>query len=371
MIRKTNLILSLLGLLLCACLPIRAEKATLFYAGFAYAGNAGDIAKNYPVASQLDHCESPDSSFFQKQARQFFKGKADKFTAVTLDFGLVRPGDTPLVLALALTDEKVLQEELGDFHKLVIQLGFELLVLDFREMTVVSSCPIGIELIDAKKTAYTDSDLVERMRTMVEGNDSQLLATIAAKAQRVAVGGKNQSTIQIAAVSVGEKALPFLPRLLQEKPNLYAKGVAQQLGSLLSSQAGLAMLPYAKDALNSKMACRFADGQAVQFTIPAPTFAIDVDVKGFKKVPKEKTDAEQLWIYGAFLDLKVYEPETKTIFYSAPAKYGVSKIVPASQKNVDEFPVVSEALKGAMLTAIEQMQKDQRTQEKVLQKCRL
>jgi hypothetical protein len=52
-------------------------------------------------------------------------------------------------------------------------------------------------------------------------------------------------------------------------------------------------------------------------------------------------------------------------------KYGVSKVVPSTQKTVDEFPVVSEALKGAFVSAIDQMQKDKKTNEKVLKKCTL
>jgi hypothetical protein len=98
---------------------------------------------------------------------------------------------------------------------------------------------------------------------------------------------------------------------------------------------------------------------------------VDVDLKGFKKVLDKKTDAEALWIYGAFLGIRVYEPEFNTVYLDAPVKYGVSKVVPATQKAVDEFPVVSEALKGAFLSAIDQMQKDKNTNEKVLKKCKL
>jgi hypothetical protein len=98
---------------------------------------------------------------------------------------------------------------------------------------------------------------------------------------------------------------------------------------------------------------------------------VDIDLKGFKKILSKSTDAESLWIYGAFLGIRVYEPDFQKVYFDAPVKYGVSKVVPASQKNVDEFPVVSEALKGAFVTAIEQIQKDQNAQIKVIKKCEL
>ena len=348
-----------------------AELPRVFYGGFAFAGNASEIEKNYPIAARLDASLGEAKHFFEVQARDFFQKHAAQFSRVALDFGLVRPQDTPLVLALALADEKILREELGSFHKLVIQLSFELLVLDFRELSVVSSRPICIELIDAGKGVFSDDLVVAKMRTMVEGDDSQLFATILNKVGSVSVRGKNQSTLQIRTVIIGEKALPFLPEAYRQATDTYGKATAQQFGSLLTSQAGLAMLPFAKDGLNSKMSCRFSDGSMLQFKIPPPTFAVDVNIKGFKKVLNQNTDAEQLWLYGAFLDIRVYEPEFNKVYFEAPVKYGVSKIIPATQKSVDEFPVVSEALKGAFLAAIEQMQKDANTKEKVLNKCQL
>lgn len=347
-----------------------AEQATkLFYGGFAFAGNAGGVEENYPISSIVN--KGGGGRFFETQSRDFFQKNIDQFHAVSLSFDLARPRETPLVLALALSDEKVLREEVGEFHKLVIQLGFELLILDFETMEVVSSRPVRIELIDAGARDFSDAEIATRVQAMVAGADSQLFTALRTKLSGVRVGGKNQANLQIKTVSIGEKALPFLPEAYRKDPRTYAQGVAQQFGSLLTSQAGLAMLPYSKDGLNSKMALRFSDASVLQFKIPAPSFAIDLEVKGFKKVLNKSTDAESLWLYGAFLNVRIYEPEFSVVFYDGPVKYGVSKVVPISQKTVDEFPVVSEAMTGAFLTAIEQMQKNQTTNEKVLKKCQL
>ena len=134
------------------------------------------------------------------------------------------------------------------------------------------------------------------------------------------------------------------------------------------------MLPYQKDGLNSrKMALAFMDGSMVQFMIPEPSYAIDLNLRGFKKILQENKPAEALWIYGAFLDVRIYippEPEFKKTFFDASLVNGVSKIVPSSQKNVDEFLVLSEALKGAFLKAIEKIQKDKNTQN-IIKLCEL
>jgi len=330
-----------------------------------------NLDNNFPISSKLNKSTNDGTPYLGRVAREFFQKNKDRFTRMNLQFGVARREDTSLVLALALTDEKVLREEFSDFHKLVIQLGFEMLILNFKNQEVVCSQPIYLEFIDASKESFDEPALRERIKKMVEGEDSQLFTAVMEKADRIQPRSKNQTTLQIRQISIGEKAVPFLPETLRQSTNAYAQTVAQQFGSLLSSRAGVALLPYAKDGLNTKMALVFSDASAVQFKIPAATFAVDVDVKGFKKVLDNSTDAEALWIYGAFLGIRVYEPEFNSIYFDAPVKYGVSKVVPVTQKTVDEFPVVSEALKGAFVSAIEQMQKDKKINDKVLIKCAL
>lgn len=341
----------------------------LFYGGFAFAGRASELARNYPIATKLASSKGEEAAFTQAELRDLFIRNASLFHNVSFSLDLARPHDTPQVLALALTNEKILRENLGDFQKLVIQLGFELLVLNFDTMEVVSSQPICIELIDAGQNERSDDDVSLLMSKMVKGPNSQLSKAIVSKIKNVRLGAKNQATLQIRNVTIGEKSLPFLPEAYRQAIGTYSQAVAQQFGSLLTSQAGLAMLPYAKDGLNSKMALRFSDASILDFAIPPPTFAIDLDVRGFKKVLSKSTDAESLWLYGAFLNIRVYEPTFKLVYFDAPVKFGVPKVIPHLQTNVDEFPVVSEALTGAFLAAIDQMHKNPTTNDKVLNKC--
>ena len=343
----------------------------VFFGGFAFSGRVDDVGKTFPISSSINIPTADGTPFLALKAREFFKKHQDQFSRIKLQFGVARSEDTSLVMALALTDEKILKEEFSDFNKLVISLGFELVILNFKDQEVVCSQPIYLELIDAAKGAFDDSMLKNRVREMIEGDKSQLFSAILDKASVIQTRSKNQSTLQIRNVSLGEKALPFLPKTLQRTPRAYTQAVAQQFGSLLCMKADLALLPFAKDGLNTKMALVFSDASALQFKIPNSTFAIDLEVKGFKKVLDNKTDAEALWIYGAFAGIRVYEPEFNTVFFDSVVKHGVTKVVPATQKSVDEFPVVSEALKGALLSGIDQIQKDKKTAEKVLNKCKL
>jgi hypothetical protein len=347
------------------------DTASLTYGGYAFAGNAGDIARNYPYAFALDRSGGKGTSLIGSSVNAFMRAHPGSIPGVSLSFGLIQRDQPALILALALTDEKVLKEDIGDMHKLVVDLGLELLTLDFGDMQVVSSVPITLELIDAQQTPFSDSDVVGRVRAMLIGNDAQLAKVLVEKLRLVTIRSRNACTLQVSAVAVGEKAFPFLPDSLKAAPSAYGRFVAQQFGSLLNSRAGVALLPYSKDGLSSRMALRFSDASVLQFNIPEPTYGIDLNVKGFKKVLSQKTESESLWIYGAYLGVRVFEPEFQKVYFEGTAKYPVSKIVPASQPTVDEFPVVSEALKGAFLNAIDLLRNDPSTRDTVLNKCKL
>ena len=140
---------------------------------------------------------------------------------------------------------------------------------------------------------------------------------------------------------------------------------------LFEKMAGVEMLPYLKDYANTRMALAFVNGDAVMFEIPEATYAVDLDLRGFMKIPGKKTPAQQQWVYGAYLDVRVYEPEFNVEFFKGQLKTAVQKIVPVSQVRVDEFPVVSEAFKGVCLEAIAKIRNDTKTQQNVIKKCKL
>ena len=100
-----------------------------------------------------------------------------------------------------MTDEKVLREEFSDFHKLVIQLGFELLILNFKDQEVVCSQPIYLEFIDAGKEAFDEPALRNHIKKMIEGDNSQLFTAVLEKADRIQPRSKNQSILQIRQVA--------------------------------------------------------------------------------------------------------------------------------------------------------------------------
>ena len=348
-------------------------KPEVIWSGFAFRGRFADIGKRYPVTKGINVVDADSVGFLDKNFREFFKAnqKAFRYIDFKLGQGDLDEGKTQM-LALVMTEEQVLTEQLGKVHKCVVQLGFELLLLDYKggAPSVVCSQPVFIEYRDAGRAPFNPARVSAIVRKMIVGNDCQLAGVLKEKCARLRVLGKGQGTIKVRKVVVGDKAKPFLPAAFKAG-DLYAQFIAQQFSALMAGKAGVEMLPYLKDYANTKMSLAFVNGDAVQFQIPEATYGVDLDLRGFKKVPGKRTRAEQLLVYGAVLDVRVYEPEFNIEFFNAAEKHAVQKIIPASQLRVDEFPVVSEAFKGVCLKVIENIQKDAKTQKNVIKKCKL
>ena len=344
----------------------------MFWSGFAFRGRDADISKRYPYTKEVN-VSVVGETLFSKNFREFFKANEKAFRYVDFKFGLADADEgQTLAVALVMTEEQVLQEQLGKIHKCVVQLGFELLLLDYKgsSPSVVCSQPVFIDSIHDGRARFGKAQVTGIVRGMMIGKDSQLAVVLREQCAKFRVRGKGQGTIKVRKVTVGEKAKPFLPAKFKTG-DLYAQFIAQQFSALMAGMAGVEMLPYLKDYANTRMALAFVNGDAVMFEIPEATYAVDLDLRGFMKIPGKKTPAQQQWVYGAYLDVRVYEPEFNVEFFKGQLKTAVQKIVPVSQVRVDEFPVVSEAFKGVCLEAIAKIRNDTKTQQNVIKKCKL
>jgi hypothetical protein len=342
----------------------------VFWGGISMRGGEG-ASSVYPITYDLLRSDVSGRKIKKQLIQHLLKNK-ERFTDIdlTVDLADGSAGDR-YVLAIALGEEMVVREKIGDANKLLVSLFFEMLIVDFEELKVVSSVPINIERIDSSSSPFSDEEVSLIIADMMIGEDSQLLKVIDEKAGLVGIPKSSRSTIKVANVTIGEKAIEFLPKRLQVGSR-YGNQVGHLFGSLLLSERRLALLPFSKDASNASMALVFQDGGVVNFEIPDPTFAIDLHLKGFAKVKSKKSTASEiLFIYGAYVDSKVYEPFFKREYFSASDKKGASKVVPASNPSVDDFSVLSDALKGVMISTIQKMTSDKNLEKKVISKCEL
>ena len=347
------------------------EGPDVYFGGFALTGRADDQVANFPYILALNQRRaSDDTPLLDSIFRGLFREHCSLFEKINLKFALAPGEGSKNVLAFAMTGERVSIEFVCDVFKCCINLSGLILILDYENMTVVSSYPLIWEYIHVFKTAPEEEQIIGLLLSDEAGFTSEFFQRpLLELFPWVTVEDRARRTVRLLSVDVEEEALPFLPTKYAQDLDAYKAWLAEQYSALLSSELDLAILPYAKDAANAKMALRFMNSEMLMFTIPDPTYGIDLTLRKFKKVVVKETRAERLLVYGAYIKSKLYEPEFNKIYFEDNMKVGVPKKIPISQKQVDDCAAYQETLKNVLLSSTEVMMQNGPARE-VLEQCK-
>jgi len=131
------------------------------YAGFACAGKFADIPTNFRYTSQLIKSTKDETgrSIFDKEILRFFQDNKSSIN----NFNLLLSGetsDTKISMALALTRENVSVVNIDNVYKIVINLGCNVVFVNFDNMKVIASYPLYWEYIHAIQEPPKDEDIV-------------------------------------------------------------------------------------------------------------------------------------------------------------------------------------------------------------------
>ncbi|MCD4744110.1 MAG: hypothetical protein K8R67_16735 [Desulfobacteraceae bacterium] len=250
-------------------------------------------------------------------------------------------------VAFALDNETIAIERIDSYYKIVIDLGAQALFFDFTDMKVIGCYPIAIQLIDVYDSKPNDDQIRDIIRELFVGNKYKLniFNEFSKKLEDIKIKPKFQNSIQVTNVIVEERALPFLPEAYKSDIDNCRVFLAQNFSKLLSTNQGISVLPYTKgSAIGKKMAARFSNGDIYNLEIPDSQYNIDLTLRGFKKVKYAENKLGTSWIYGAYSNLKIYQPLLQKIYIDEKFKNGATKIVPIKQKNIDDWPAFQESL---------------------------
>jgi len=86
------------------------------------------------------------------------------------------------------------------------------------------------------------------------------------------------------------------------------------------------------------MKLRFVQTDEVySIQLPNPDYHIHINLKGFKKVLAKTSDVEELFLYGSFLDFKIFQPDLNKIYFDNGLR-GITKIkIPKGQSDINDW----------------------------------
>jgi hypothetical protein len=116
----------------------------------------------------------------------------------------------------------------------------------------------------------------------------------------------------------------------------------------VSSRAGIPVVPFAKGyAIGNVMSMRVSDGKVWELKLPTPDYEIAVELNGFRKVKvSEVPGGATSYVYAAYSQMRIEEPLSRKVYLDTAIKHGEPRVIPASQRYVDDFPHFYDALNG-------------------------
>lgn len=320
-----------------------ADDMEIFYAGVSYLGDSQYIENSYPYISRINQQEN-GQFILDKLTRDVVNNtKIQNFTINTSDLADLN-NESQLTMTLAISSETTSVEEIDNSYRLWIQVLAQVFVFNFKKMQIVANEPIALSYVEVYPEPPTDELILSIFKKQFFSNQtSGVLQEFSKALTRLKPNFGIKNTIQVTSVSLGEKARQAIP------PNLTPQQVQQKIGEsftqFLSSNQEITMLPFVKGyAIGNKLAGKFLDGRVYTLEIPEPDYAIDLDITHFIKKKYDEKAAGTSWIYIARGQFKFYEPLSGQTIFDEYLFNGITKVIPVSQQNVNEWPVYQESL---------------------------
>jgi hypothetical protein len=368
-----------------------AHAGDVYFAGIAMLGDGATLERNYPYATAFNRRAGAQPGALDSELGARARTLVNPgFTLKFDELGTLDPGASSIALALAIDRETVSVEEIGGLHKILVEVGGQALFFDFRENAVIATYPLSVPYKDITSTPPSAAQIAAVVREAYTGKieDGNLLEHFAAAVAAASPNREVSRRIQIVDVAIEDDARGALPSHLAANERILKNSLAQEFGKWLSSSQRIPILPYTVDyAIANRMATRFANGSVFELQLPETDYAIRLSLAKLKRLEFAQVAAGRSLVYGAYLHVKAAEPLSNTVYVDATFKNGESKIVPASQTNVDDWAAYQETLSLLILEMMKALQapsadwakkhagdpalvKDLKSFQKVLQSCR-
>lgn len=329
--------------------PAAAQQPTeVALAGFAYAGSESTIAARFPYSQQYaESLQAAGTPVYQKLSSAL-QGSPPASLQIVDQIEKLKGRDRALAVALVIGSETVVSEQFGEMHKLLVLIRGQAMFFDFKSMNVVRSYPLSFAYVDLLNHAPTKEDVQARVRMVYEGaNDKPgILSRFVASVAQAAIPAQVPRFLQVTSAQIAPEALEALPPYLRSEPGAAETWLADIVGEAVSTRIGIPIVPFAKGyAVGNVMSMRISDGQVWELKLPKPDYEIGAELTGLKKIKfNEIAGGATSFVYGAYAQLRIEDAFKKGL--NTALKNGETRVIPASQKYVDDFPHFYDAING-------------------------
>jgi len=342
-IKKFLLILLIFFIFPANILLANEEIIKVYYSGFSFS-NTYDSNKSYAkYTADLIKEKNSDtgidiiSSKLLKTIKKIKFDKIDLDTDNLLDFS--KYPDEAIVMSVALQYEEFTQEFNYSTGKYSIfyDAYFQILFYDFSDKSLIASIPFDFEVQTLSNDKLNKQEILTRVKEFYLNDDP--FKELGRKINKFDIKRKYDLRIGVKNVNIQDRAFEVMPTDSINNQNSIKNLIAQTLSERISMHHNVALVPYTEgQGIGGTMKLRFVQTDEIySIKLPNPDYHIDINLKGFKKVLAKTSASEDLYLYGSFVDLKIFQPDLDKIYFNEGLR-GVTKIkIPKDQMDVNDW----------------------------------
>ncbi|MEF9965286.1 MAG: hypothetical protein RR749_07960 [Comamonas sp.] len=335
----------------------QGQTRDVAFAGVAFSGDAAGISQRFPYSLQYDkQLKATNSSLFKRTYEYIAANNPKNFNISTAPLDQLKGNDQALVASLVISSETVSVEHFGNIRKLFVLLRGQALFFDFKSMSVVRAYPVSFGYVDNFRHDPSAEEILERVRLVYEGGNNKpgLYSRYASAVAAASLPTQIPRYVQVTKATLAPEMTAVLPAYLKSSPGIAETWAADLVAEAISTRVGVPIVPYSKGyAVGNVMSMQVMDGDVFNLTLPKPDYEIEVDFKNTKKIKFSESAGGASFVYGTYADIRIHEPLSGTEYLKTSLKNGETKVIPASQTYVDDFPAYYDSVNGMFVKLAE------------------
>ena len=325
--------------------PTIADNSIIqvFYSGFSFSNLYVSNKSQAKFTSEIIQEKDPDvnidiiSNKLLKKVRSSTFRNIDINTNNLLDFD--KYPNNAVVMSVALQHEEFTQEfnYSTNIYNGFYDAYFQIIFYDFSERKLIASIPFDFEIPMLSEAKLDKNQILNQIRDFYLNEDP--FSDLDRKINEFNIKRKYNNRIGVTKVSIQDRAFDEMPPGSENYLESYKNLVAQTFSKRLSKHHNIAIVPFMEgQAIGKSMKLKFVQSDEIySIKLPNPDYHIHINLKGFKKVLAKSSDAEDLYLYGSFIDLKIFQPDLNKIYFDEGLR-GVTKIkIPKGQAEVNDW----------------------------------
>ena len=348
-----------LAWLVCSQSAFAQQAPEVAFAGFAYSGSASTMAARFPHSQRYEEELQTAGTSMGQNLRRLLDATPPSQLKIVSQIEALKGRDQALAVALVIGSETVSVEQFGNAHKLMVLIRGQAMFFDFKSMNVLRAYPVSFAYIDLLDHPPTADEVLARVKLVYQGTGDKagVLARFAQNVAKAQIPPGVPRFLQVTSVQLKPEALEVLPAYIKSEPGAAETWAADLVSEAISTRVGVPIVPYAKGyAIGNVMSMRISDGTVFELKLPQPDYEIKVELSGFRKVKfSEVQGGASSFVYGAYAQMHIEEPLSRKAYLSTALKNGETRVIPASQRHVDDFPHFYDAVNGLFVKLAQAM----------------